>query len=162
MSKYDDLEKIQKLKDSGTLTDEEFEYEKEKILKNTNSKKNVIKDKSSKNYKKLLKVFFIIFFISLIITVINIINDININEKHTRISVSKGYSRDYYEEKIQDNLKEKFKDEEYNFDDLPRIEYEVGHKKKIMYVVTYIIGGIAIIALTGGIVCIIKNKSKED
>ena len=162
MSKYDDLEKIQKLKDSGTLTDEEFEYEKEKILKNTNSKKSVNKEKSSKNYKKLLKVFFIIFFISLIITVIIIINDMNINEKHTDISISKSYSRDYYEEKIQNNLKEKYKDEEYDFDDLPRIEYEVGHKKKIMYIVTYIIGGITIISLTGGIVCLIKNRSKDN
>lgn len=32
-SKYDDLEKLQKLKEAGTITEEEFESEKAKILK---------------------------------------------------------------------------------------------------------------------------------
>jgi cytochrome c biogenesis protein CcdA len=32
-NKYDNLEKLQKLKESGALTDEEFEKEKQKILK---------------------------------------------------------------------------------------------------------------------------------
>ena len=31
-TKYDELEKLQKLKDAGTITDEEFKKEKEKIL----------------------------------------------------------------------------------------------------------------------------------
>lgn len=33
LSKYDELEKLQKLKESGTLTEVEFEAEKQKILK---------------------------------------------------------------------------------------------------------------------------------
>lgn len=32
-NKYDDIEKLQKLKESGAITQEEFEREKEKILK---------------------------------------------------------------------------------------------------------------------------------
>lgn len=32
-NKYDDLDKLQKLKENGTLNEEEFEIEKQKILK---------------------------------------------------------------------------------------------------------------------------------
>ena len=39
MGKYEDLEQLKLLKEEGTITDEEFEIQKYKILSNTNEKK---------------------------------------------------------------------------------------------------------------------------
>lgn len=48
MSKIEDLQRIQQLKEKGILTDEEFQKEKEKILSNTPTD-NINKET---NYKK--------------------------------------------------------------------------------------------------------------
>lgn len=40
MGKYDDLDRIQKLRDSGSITEEEFEKEKRKILNSENNSQN--------------------------------------------------------------------------------------------------------------------------
>ena len=54
MGRLDDLERLQKLKESGTLTQEEFEKEKYKILNNIGNedknKENIVKDKDCNKY----------------------------------------------------------------------------------------------------------------
>ena len=45
MSNIDELEKLQKLKEEGVLTDTEFEAEKKKILNNNVKKKTSINSK---------------------------------------------------------------------------------------------------------------------
>ena len=39
MDKYDDLEKLQKLKDDGSLSESEFEVEKQKVLNSSSTAK---------------------------------------------------------------------------------------------------------------------------
>ena len=41
MEKFEELEKLQNLKSNGTITEEEFEIEKYKILNNTSDNKKV-------------------------------------------------------------------------------------------------------------------------
>ena len=66
MEKYEELEKLQKLKENGTLNNAEFELEKQKILS-----KDDVKIKEGKNYKKgLAKIFFIIFGVSVVVSII--------------------------------------------------------------------------------------------
>lgn len=61
MSKYDDLERLQKLKESGTITASEYNREKANIL-NENDKKN--------NNMKAVKILFIITVICALVTAI--------------------------------------------------------------------------------------------
>ena len=48
MSKYEDLERLQKLKENGVLTEQEFEEEKKKILNEADNTKVETKKKKRK------------------------------------------------------------------------------------------------------------------
>ena len=66
MEKYEELERLQKLKENGTLNNAEFELEKQKILS-----KDDVKIKEGKTYNKgLTKIFFILFGVSVVVSII--------------------------------------------------------------------------------------------
>ena len=66
MEKYEELERLQKLKENGTLNNAEFELEKQKILS-----KDDVKIKEGKKYKKgLAKILFILFGVSVVVSMI--------------------------------------------------------------------------------------------
>lgn len=65
MGKYEKLERLQKLKEDGILSDAEFETEKQKIL---NDSKDIKTKKEG--IKRLSKIFFILTIIGIIITII--------------------------------------------------------------------------------------------
>ena len=71
MVKLDDLEKLKKLKDSGMLTDDEFEIEKKKILNQTNCSNNI--QETNNNIKEKNKNFDVIQLTKLIIGIALII-----------------------------------------------------------------------------------------
>ena len=53
MSKIEDLEKLQQLKESGALTDVEYEMEKNKILNSNEEKKESLNNTNKKSTKAL-------------------------------------------------------------------------------------------------------------
>ena len=82
MGKYEDLEKLQKLKENGALSEQEFESEKQKVLNETditNEDKSKENEEKAKKYteetqkekkttnKKTLKIYGLIFVIAVII-----------------------------------------------------------------------------------------------
>lgn len=74
-NKYNELEKLNQLKSSGTITEEEFEIQKSKIL---NSQSNIKKTKKGK--KKIIKILVAVI-VSIIIMVLGILSIPNIKIK---------------------------------------------------------------------------------
>ena len=83
MGKYDDLEKIQELKNKGILTQEEFETEKQKILNHNNNIQNTAtidkieestEDKAVSSKKKIILISIPIFTVILLLVVFFIIH----------------------------------------------------------------------------------------
>ena len=66
MEKYAELERLQKLKENGTLNNAEFEAEKQKIL----NERNTTAKQEKKNKKGIAKIFFILTIVGIIITII--------------------------------------------------------------------------------------------
>ncbi len=79
MGKIEDLESIKRLKDSGSLTEEEFKIEKQKILNENGEKENIKTDKS--NPKKIIIIFIII--LACIFIAIPIIINISLSSNGT-------------------------------------------------------------------------------
>lgn len=67
MEKYEQLERLKKLEEDGTITTEEFEAEKQKIL----NEKITITRQGKKNKKGIAKIFFILFGVSAILEIIS-------------------------------------------------------------------------------------------
>ena len=67
MEKYAELERLQKLKENGTLNNAEFEAEKQKIL----NERNTTAKQEKKNKKGIAKIFFILFGVSAILEIIS-------------------------------------------------------------------------------------------
>lgn len=90
MSKYEDLERLQKLKENGVLTEQEFEEEKKKILneadntkvetkkeekknENTDSKKTKVIEESTEKKQKNKKIFTTTYVIVAVVIIIAIV-----------------------------------------------------------------------------------------
>ena len=72
MNKYEDLEKLHKLKESGTLTEAEFSIEKKKILDNMGDFSGVYENKTN-NQNAKSKINNVIAFIGIIILIVLVI-----------------------------------------------------------------------------------------
>lgn len=72
MNKYEDLEKLYKLKESGTLTEEEFSIEKKNILDNMGDFSGVYENKTD-NQNAKSKINNVIAFIGIIILIVLVI-----------------------------------------------------------------------------------------
>lgn len=132
-NKYSELEKLNQLKSDGTITEEEFEVQKSKIL-NSTSRKMLKK-------KKILKKCFIFVGIEIIFTIIFICLSIYHYGKGDEISRK---TSAYYT---------------YISDDTYKIEYdkecEKGDTFKYASIIT---GGISLVSLITGIIFKVKEK----
>lgn len=108
--------------------------------------------------KKTTKIF-IVAGILAIITAINIFIMVDTISKLDDIGWYKGYTKDYYEEK-QRNASEEDKLLQTKWEDLPRLEYEIGKEKKIISAVTIITGVLTVATVATGIILIVKEKKK--
>ena len=155
MDKLGKLEKLEELKKSGTLTEEEFENEKQKIL---NEKQNV----SSKGNKKVSNTFFILSLILLVLTVAFVVISFDRYEEMDEVEwdyyMAKGTYEDYKDYRytyrsLYEDAKEEYEEleEEYN-EKLDEYHfYEYGR---------YVTGALCIVSIGLGI--IFKEKKKKE
>lgn len=113
-NKYNELERLNKLKESGTITEQEFEIEKTKILNNNKSNSN-----NNKSLKIIVKVFCILSIIALITTIVIGIINVSYNNKYEQwfednptgemdkiLGIKHDYSvRDSYYDKVKSTRK---------------------------------------------------------
>ncbi len=153
MEKYEELERLQKLKENGTLNNAEFELEKQKILS-----KDDVKIKKGKKYKKrLAKIFFIL----AIICVIGIIVAIVLYMPYDKVDLSDNLEF----EKNKSMLKVRYDNGEYTKieyeRELKKIEEEYNKefkKEEMIYNSRFVFSGLAGIFLVLGIMLKIKEK----
>lgn len=135
-NKYNEIEKLNKLKENGTITETEFEVEKYKILNSTSRK--------MLNKKKISKKCFIFVGIEIICTIIFICLSIYHYGKGDEISWK---TSSYYT---------------YIGDDTYKIEcdkeYEKGDTFKYASIIT---GGISLASLITGIIFKVKEKNNN-
>lgn len=148
MEKYEELERLQKLKENGTLNNAEFELEKQKILS-----KDDVKIKEGKKYKKgLAKIFFILTMVGVIITIF--------------LTIFYFYYEDEVFNKNLFSEESMFAKENYNYGLITREEYKeiIDNDKKIenrLHSIQYGAWGtsaITVIFLITGIIFKIKEK----
>lgn len=127
MKKYEELERLNKLKENGTLSEEEFEKEKRNILNETsgNSSKinqNIIERYSEKNKtetkianKKAIKTFLISFII--VILSIGVISAVvAIASQKAKSTVSKSNTENTYNSNVQNKVNDYYNDTK-NYED---------------------------------------------
>ncbi len=145
MTKYEELEKLQKLKESGTITEMEFEQEKQKIL---NSKVN-----EENNKIKRSKIFFIITIIGVIITILGVIiykcyyDNVYYDIAYNDVAL-------YYDDDVTGELGEKHE----------RAEKEYKKVSTILDIIkcgAWVTGGITALMLVTGIVLKVIEKKKN-
>ena len=128
MGKYEELERLNKLKENGTLSEEEFEKEKKNILNETsgNSSKineNIVEKYSEKNKtetkvanKKAIKPFLISFIIVILsIGAISAVVAIA-SEKTKNNTVSKSNTENTYNSNVQNKVNDYYNDTK-NYED---------------------------------------------
>lgn len=151
MSKFDDLEKLQKLKESGTITEEEFKKEKTKIL-NSNEKK--------KHKVSIGKTFIVLAIIAAILTIIFVVQYISCDEE--------------YEEAWDNYIDDKWDIEfDYEYHYITQSEYnrkmkefneeidEICNKHDFWETGRFVTGGATIGFIIIGTILIIIEKKKE-
>lgn len=153
MSNIDELERLQKLKENGTLTEIEFETEKQKIL---NGKNTTIRQEK-KNKKRMAKIFFIL----TVISAIGIIIAIVLYMPYGNVDLSDELEL----QKNKSMLKLKYDNGEYTRaeyeKELEKIEGEYNKKIKkeeMIYNSRFVLIGLAGIFLVVGIVLKIREK----
>ena len=127
MGRYEELERLNKLKENGTLSEEEFEKEKKNILNETsgNSSKinqNIIERYSEKNKtetkvanKKAIKPFLISFII--VILSIGVISAVvAIASQKAKSTVSKSNTENTYNSNVQNKVNDYYNDTK-NYED---------------------------------------------
>lgn len=140
MGKYEELEKIRKLKDEGTLTEGEFEEEKRKILNSENNKKI----KFSK-----AKIFFILTFIFAVISIFNLISWCNAEKEY----------RDYMDEHIAADIELKWGGiSENRYEKIQENKSELSEKTHILEM--SLIGSVSATVILLGTAIVLKIKKK--
>lgn len=149
MGKVEDLERLKKLKDNGVITEAEFESEKQRVL-NSNSRTIVKKNKS--------KIFFIITGICILVTIAFVFLFFYWSgvEKDA-YSGENGYygyllAKMQYDDNIISRTEFKEIEKEYNTVKNTLDFFEYGK---------FVVGGVAIICLTTGVVLKIKEKGRR-
>lgn len=124
MDKFENLEKLQNLKESGAITEEEFQIEKQKILK----EENTIPSKPFGN-KKISITFFILSIILFVVTISFIAFSIYWSNEQDDASddyfMAKWKYEDYKEDRyryrnLYEDAKEEFEDEEKKYDKISK------------------------------------------
>lgn len=127
MGRYEELERLNKLKENGTLSEEEFEKEKRNILNETsgNSSKinqNIIERYSEKNKtetkvanKKEIKTF-LISFIIVILSIGAISAVVAIASQKVKSTVSKSNTENTYNSNVQNKVNDYYNDTK-NYED---------------------------------------------
>lgn len=127
MGKYEELERLNKLKENGTLSEEEFEKEKKNILNETsgNSSKineNIVEKYSEKNKtetkvanKKAIKPF-LISFIIIILSIGAISAVVAIASQKAKSTVSKSNTENTYNSNVQNKVNDYYNDTK-NYED---------------------------------------------
>lgn len=141
-SKYNELEKLNELKANGTITDAEFEMQKQKIL---NNKFNVTKTKRNKS-----KLFFILAIIFIVITVISIGLTIYYNKIFNDIATS----NEEYEATLNFYRTGNSKQIDRIYDQASQME----NLSNIFLIVSFCIGGVSVVFVIVGIILKIKEK----
>lgn len=159
MNKYEELSKLQKLKEDGTLNNEEFELEKQKILSNVKMNKM-----SSKNKKILIICISILTILFMLITIIFTILAVQqamdtSTDLGVRLEIEKNRDMaDYYKSK-NDNYKY-----EQTMEKVRNAEEELERKQDIESISSwapYTAGGVTIALLVVTIVLNKKNKANK-
>lgn len=159
MNKYEELSKLQKLKEDGTLNNEEFEVEKQKILSNVKMNKM-----SSKNKKILIICTSILTILFMLITIIFTILAVQqamdtSTDLGVRLEVEKNRDMaDYYKSK-NDNYKY-----EQAMEKVKNAEEELERKQNMESLtswVPYVAGGVTIALLVVTIVLNKQNKANK-
>lgn len=158
MNKYDELSKLQKLKEDGTLNNEEFELEKQKILNNV--KMNKMTPKNKKILIMCTSVLTILFMvITIIFTSLAVQQAMDTStDLGVRLEVEKNRDMaDYYKSK-NDNYKY-----EQAMEKVKNAEEELERKQNIESLTSwapYVAGGVTIALLV--VTIILKKKNKVD
>lgn len=159
MNKYEELSKLQKLKEDGTLNNEEFELEKQKILSNVKMNKM-----SSKNKKILIICTSILTILFMLITIIFTILAVQqamdtSTDLGVRLEIEKERDMaDYYKSK-NDNYKY-----EQAMEKVKNAEEELERKQNLESLtswVPYVAGGVTIALLVVTIVLNKQNKANK-
>ena len=158
MNKYDELSKLQKLKEDGTLNNEEFELEKQKILNNV--KMNKMTPKNKKILIMCTSVLTILFMvITIIFTSLAVQQAMDTStDLGVRLEIEKNRDMaDYYKSK-NDNYKY-----EQAMEKVKNAEEELERKQNIESLTSwapYVAGGVTIALLV--VTIILKKKNKVD
>ena len=158
MNKYDELSKLQKLKEDGTLNNEEFELEKQKILNNV--KMNKMTPKNKKILIMCTSVLTILFMvITIIFTSLAVQQAMDTStDLGVRLEIEKNRDMaDYYKSK-NDNYKY-----EQAMEKVKNAEEEWERKQNIESLTSwapYVAGGVTIALLV--VTIILKKKNKVD
>ncbi len=146
MTKYEELEKLQKLKESGAITQAEFEVEKQKIF--NNSKVNPEKKKV-----KMSRIFFILTAVFVIITIVAYKYENNCYEKEM------DYVDNEYKEAGSLRYCNAITEEEYK--EICNQSAELGETHSKSQKMLHISEGITVVMLAAGIVFKIIEKKEE-
>ena len=158
MNKLDKLEKLQELKQSGALSEEEFEKEKKKVLKETKKSK-------FKGNKKISIIAFIACVLLLATTIAFIVRMSYWYKEYDDISIDyylaentyRDYKEDGYEYRYE-YLYENAKDEYYDL----KSKYDKREKKYHFFKYgAFVTGGLCIISLGIGILFIERKKKDK-
>ena len=153
MDKFENLEKLKKLKDSGAINEEEFQIEKQKILK----EENTIQSKPFGN-KKISITFFILSIILLVITISFIAFSIYwSNEQDDASDDYGGKYEDYKDDRYRyRNLYEDAKEE---FEDIEKKYNKISKTYHFFEYGRYVTAGLCIATLGTGF--LLKEKKNK-
>lgn len=147
MSKLEEIEQLQRLKESGAITQEEFEIEKHKVLNEQVSQTN----KETINKKSKAKLFFILAGIFLVVTIMCIIITLYMNNKFYQLTDESDYAWSKYS---YDGTKSAYNHYEEIIEKMENVE----DMFKIFLYISFGIGAITIIMIIIGIVLKVKEK----
>jgi len=153
MEKYEQLERLKKLEEDGTITTEEFEAEKQKIL----NEKITITRQGKKNKKGIAKIFFILTITSVIGIIIAIVLYMPYDNGDISDELELQKNKSMLEYRYDNG---KYTTEEYE-KELKKIEGEYNRevkKEEMIYNSRFVLIGLAGIFFVVGIVLKIREK----